>query len=445
MAGRRWAVRKFVGAVAALALIATACSGSGDDGDAGTTTGAPTNTSPAVEDVAPDLAFLGDLAEIRSMPVTATFDTSGGSLALSEEAILEVPPTAFSAATQLTAAVIDLAFENYAENAPAATIYRVSAAATEAELARPVVLEVAISPDQVTVGEYVDGQWQRLDLAAGESSRIEISHFSDVTIAVVERSDKPTVINEPADPQAQAAGDYLRACIPTVAWLLEDSGAAVDLAFSFCVRGLIDNFSPAGVRVEVGCVGGQMEGGANLQQAIDACAAEGAKGSDETGNEPAPTGPASAPEPSAPTDEVAPEAAEDFPRTYRGGGTVYLTDFLYDVPKTCRIDGPMELTLAADGTATFTYSNGVGINATLSDGGPPQIDCEPRPGNTWTGTYDAGLSTFELLPPTAEGLEGWDIGGIYDAHSADVLGGYSLPPNQAGQQRIFEIEASLTD
>ena len=103
----------------------------------------------------------------------------------------------------------------------------------------------------------------------------------------------------------------------------------------------------------------------------------------------------------------------------------------------------MELTLAADGSATFTYFNGVGVVATISDDGTPQIDCVPRDGNTWTGTYDPETLVFEIASPAPEGIEAWNIGGTFDADTAVLLGGYSLPPNPAGEALVVEIDAFL--
>ncbi len=172
------------------------------------------------------------------------------------------------------------------------------------------------------------------------------------------------------------------------------------------------------------------------------CIAAGDEVSREDQADADPTGEGRSEDDGTTEDESAPETATGFPRTYRGEeGTHTLTGFAYDVPYTCEMDGPMELTLAADGTATFTYFNGVGVNATLSEDGTPQIDCESGSGNTWTGTYDPDLSTFEIQPPTPEGIETWDIGGEYDERIAKVRGSYSLPPNQAGQQSVVRIEA----
>ncbi len=158
-----------------------------------------------------------------------------------------------------------------------------------------------------------------------------------------------------------------------------------------------------------------------------------------TGEPTVEAGPAAEPE-----SEPEPPTEMTYPRTYRDEEGVHvLSDFVYDIPTTCPTEGPMELVLAADGTATFTYFNGVGIEATLTAEGQPVINCVARPGTSWTGTFDAELGTIEIVPPVPEGFDTWDVGGSFDAETAEIHGGYSLPPNQVGQQATIEIGADL--
>jgi len=146
----------------------------------------------------------------------------------------------------------------------------------------------------------------------------------------------------------------------------------------------------------------------------------------------------------APEADTEPATELTFPRTYRDDdGLHVLSDFVYDVPTSCPTSGPMELVLAEDGTATFTYYNGVGIEATLTADDQPVINCVARPGNTWMGTYNVEFGTIEIVPPVPEGFDTWDVGGSFDAGTAEVHGGYSLPPNPAGQQATIEIGADL--
>lgn len=400
----------------------------------------------SVAEVAPSVEFFGDLAVVRSAPVTTTFDASAASLELDDAVIVGVPAGAFEAPTEVTAVVVDLDFARYADNAPQAVAYVLSTEA-DVDLGVPVVLEVPEPSDTVSVLQPIDGEWRLVEVPSGPTTRIPITHFSEVPTVVAEPGISNAVIRG-SDPDGEAPGDFLTACLYTVTILLaddpdvagtQDASLSLPLAYSFCARALVTKFSPSGVRVEVSCVGDKIGGDVDFLAAIDACAAE------ETApvSEPRPDEAAADPAADvAPTGD--PPAAGDFPRTYRGEGTYYLTDFAYDVPFGCEATGPMELTLDATGTATFTFHNGVGVRATISGDGEPQIECEEIAGNTWTGTYDAGLSTFEILPPTPEGFESWEIGGIFDTGTADVLGGYGLPPNPAGQQRIIEIEASLT-
>ena len=313
-----------------------------------------------VEQVAPDLVYLGGLAEVTSSQ-SEVFDEAGGALRLSSDSVVEVE--------------------------------------------------------------------------AGATTRIQIDRFSDVTIPVGERVEDKPIFNN-ADPRPSLAKNFLTSCIQTVAQLTDsaldlgewDDGinpAAYLFAYKYCVRALVDKYSPPGVTVEVCCVGDKIEqiepGRFGLGAAIDACVDK--DGTDAEAQEPVPP--------------------IGLPRTYQGQGTHILRTFNYGVAIVCETPGPMELRLAADGSATFTYFNGAGVVGTISDDGTPQIDCVPSDGNTWTGTYDPESLVFEIASPAPEGIEAWNIGGTFDADTAVLLGGYSLPPNPAGEALVVEIDAFL--
>ena len=428
----RLGMSRVVALVLAVGLLAGACAS--DATVVGSGQPVPGSASVLnVEQVAPDLVYLGGLAEVTSSQ-SEVFDEAGGALRLSSDSVVEVPAGAFGVATELRATEIELVFDQYATGAPRAWVYRLSTSG-EIELGAPVVLDVGTAPATVAVIRLVDGSWQPVEVEAGATTRIQIDRFSDVTIPVGERVEDKPIFNN-ADPRPSLAKNFLTSCIQTVAQLTDsaldlgewDDGinpAAYLFAYKYCVRALVDKYSPPGVTVEVCCVGDKIEqiepGRFGLGAAIDACVDK--DGTDAEAQEPVPP--------------------IGLPRTYRGQGTHILRTFNYGVAIVCETPGPMELRLAADGSATFTYFNGAGVVGTISDDGTPQIDCVPSDGNTWTGTYDPESLVFEIASPAPEGIEAWNIGGTFDADTAVLLGGCSLPPNPAGEALVVEIDAFL--
>ncbi len=120
---RQRLVRRLVFGVLALALIGSACTSSGDGVDA-----VPRSTQPDLADgaVPSGLAFLGDLAEIRTSPVMAIFDEEGGSVSVTETSVLRVPPGALASAVRFETVAATIAFEKYATGGPVATVYLLS-------------------------------------------------------------------------------------------------------------------------------------------------------------------------------------------------------------------------------------------------------------------------------------------------------------------------------
>ena len=231
-------------------------------------------------DVASSLEFFGDLAVVRSAPVTMSFDATARSVEFATGITVDVPTGAFAAPTEVTAVIVDLEFDQYADNAPEGSAYVLSTKA-DVDLGVPLVLEVAEAPDTVTVMQPVDDQWQVVEVSAGSTTRIPITHFSEVPTLVVVPSEGIPVMTSP-EPFGDSPASFLAACIPTVSNILrstdhygdDDYSLSDQLAYSFCARALVTKYSPSGVRVEVGCVGAKMDGddGVGLFAAIDSCA-----------------------------------------------------------------------------------------------------------------------------------------------------------------------------
>jgi len=300
-----------VAGLAALTILLAACGGGSDSEDA-TATATPTTTSsttatptptpsgplPEVTDVAPDLDFFGELAAVNSHPITATFDSAADSLTLADGAAIDVPAGAFPAATELSVAIIDLLFEDYLTNPPEARIYVLS---TEADivLGAPLVLEVPKPADSVNATRFVDGEWLPLDVPAGPTTRIEISHVSapavgrgwstqtplKQTIAVsdnfVQESDEPTVydaLTADIESSYNAVGaKFLVQCSVTVATLfrnakIADSEFLFLLGLSACVQALSDSgLLDEGDELNLDCVTARIDAGETIEEAADAC------------------------------------------------------------------------------------------------------------------------------------------------------------------------------
>lgn len=277
--------RNSSGLVVAFLVAALSACGGGDtvsttDGASGGS-GTVGGETWSVADVAPSVEFFGDLAVVRSAPVTTTFDASAASLELDDSVIVDVPAGAFEAPTEVTAVIVDLDFAQYADGAPPAIAYVLSTDA-DVDLAAPVVLEVPEPPDAVSVLQPIDGEWRLVEVPSGATTRIPITHLSEVPTVVAMPGISNAVIKG-SDPDGEAPGDFLTACLYTVTLLLaddtgvageQDTSLSLQLAYSFCTRALVTKFSPSGVRVEVSCVGDKIGGDVDFLAAIDACAEE---------------------------------------------------------------------------------------------------------------------------------------------------------------------------
>ena len=232
-------------------------------------------STPAAEVEVPEsLHFLGDLAKVRSAPVTETFDASARSLPLADGVMLEVPAGAFGAPTEVTVVVADLAFDAYVDDAPEGTVYVVSTD-EPVDLAAPVVLELPVPADSVRVVQSLDGDdWRAVEVPPGATTRVPIPHFSTThTIVTGPREGALVLQGPPAD--GEAPGLFLRACILSIAETLEAAGGTTgdrvtqdsfDIAAWLCTRALVQKFSPTGDYVSVACVGDTMDRGADFRR-----------------------------------------------------------------------------------------------------------------------------------------------------------------------------------
>lgn len=262
-----------------------ACGGGGNGGGNGGTPAPGGGLTPAAEVEVPEsLQFLGDLAKVRSAPVTETFDASARSLPLADGAVLEVPAGAFAAPTGVTVVVADLAFDAYVDEAPDGTVYVVSTD-EPVELATPVVLELPVPANSVRVVQSLDGDdWRAVEVPPGATTRVPIPHFSTTyTIVTGPREGALVLQGPPAD--GEAPGLFLRACILSIAEALEAAGGTTgdrmtqdsfDIAAWLCTNALVKKFSPTGDYVSVECVGDTMSRGADFRDAIADCAAQAA-------------------------------------------------------------------------------------------------------------------------------------------------------------------------
>ncbi|MDB4103319.1 hypothetical protein N9549_04510 [Acidimicrobiales bacterium] len=122
--GDRLGMSRVVALVLAVGLLAGACAS--DATVVGSGQPVPGSASVLnVEQVAPDLVYLGGLAEVTSSQ-SEVFDEAGGALRLSSDSVVEVPAGAFGVATELRATEIELVFDQYATGAPRAWVYRLS-------------------------------------------------------------------------------------------------------------------------------------------------------------------------------------------------------------------------------------------------------------------------------------------------------------------------------
>lgn len=232
---------------------------------------------PSVEDVAPELTFLGDLAVINSRPVTTTFDSSTDSIDLPDGSTLEVPTGAFSAPTDVTVSIVDLAYEAFFLTPPDGRIYIISAG-EDITLGAPLVLEIDKPSGSVIAGEYAGGSWSDVGVGGGETTRIELGPVSNRTIGVSdETSTNPLHLREQTFLQNDVAASLLRDCIDTMAYLLgvpqDPTGVVIGVAFEACAQA-IDDAASSSDDVSLECLSDLLDNGVDADDAIDECLAQ---------------------------------------------------------------------------------------------------------------------------------------------------------------------------
>jgi hypothetical protein len=97
-----------------------------------------------------------------------------------------VPAGAFPGPNTLTVTRVNVAFEKIAFDIRQSPFYAISTSGDVGQLGAPVILEIPLPTDNVTVVTY-DGQtWQPVSVVPGESIRVEITHFSTFIYGVLE-------------------------------------------------------------------------------------------------------------------------------------------------------------------------------------------------------------------------------------------------------------------
>ena len=146
------------------------CGGSGGTSDE--------DAQLTVAKVAPELAVFGDLAAIEAAPVSADFDSAGGELNLADGATVIVPAKAFSEDTSLTVTIVGLALNYFDSRLGLARTYSIETDRDYSILDEPVILEIPFPTEVSAVATLKDGVWAEVEVPPGDTTRVEISHFS---------------------------------------------------------------------------------------------------------------------------------------------------------------------------------------------------------------------------------------------------------------------------
>ena len=169
--------------------------------------------------------------------------------------------------------LIDLLIENYLINAPQTRIYVISAA-DGVTLNVPLVLVVPASTSVVTVTEYVGGQWVPLDVPPGITTRIQIAHFSERTIAVSQESaGTPQIPLNSPEPAGFSPHEFFTGCISFMISQPRVTGGSSGLALYVCWQALEKILEPAQDQdvVDVACLSAEIEGGSLTDAAVASC------------------------------------------------------------------------------------------------------------------------------------------------------------------------------
>ena len=164
------------------------CGGSEKPADEATTS-APSETAPlTVAGVAPELAAFGDLAAIEAPPITVSLGSEGGQLDLADTATVTVPAGAFSEDTSLTVTIVGLALNYFDYRLGPARTYAIETDRDYSALEEPVILEIPFPTELSAVAMLKDGEWVEVEVPSGDTTRVELSHFSTTLITFIPAS-----------------------------------------------------------------------------------------------------------------------------------------------------------------------------------------------------------------------------------------------------------------
>ena len=330
---------------------------------------------PGIAAVAPELTLFGALAAVHSPPVTVTVDSAASSLSLADGAAIEVPPGAFPVPAELTAVIIDVDLGINLTDQSEVRIYRLS---TEEDIALgvPVVLEVPKSADSVSVHQLVGGEWLPVDVPDGPTTRIEIPHFSTVTVAVSDG----IFDDQPGDAisrgSADTALDDFFQCVNSVGALRPESRLESDFFFqrviieacAHALRDKIDEYPEDNVDVQ--CVYEATT--SDVTQAVDDCPA--VANPDE-------------PEPECPEQDMSNLCNWVF---FAGMGTV--EQYFEGPDETCTVEAELEVRVARDGTANgLLYGNSKNVG-----NGCETLTSAVAFNGTWEGTWEPLSGSLDL-------------------------------------------------
>ncbi len=169
--------------VALVSMLAALVAGCGEDESAQQEV--TEDTQVPVAEVPPELAGFGDLAAVEFAPVSLSVGGDGGSLALGDGASVTVPAGALEEDISLTVTIVGLALEYFDTRLGPARTYLIETDPDIARLAQPIVLEVPLPSEIGAVASLEGDDWVGLEVPEGETTRIEITHFSKRLVTYV--------------------------------------------------------------------------------------------------------------------------------------------------------------------------------------------------------------------------------------------------------------------
>lgn len=162
--------------VALVTMLAALFTGCGEDEPAQQEVTADPQVT--VAEVPAELAGFGDLATVEFAPVSLSVGGDGGSLALGDGASVTVPAGALEEEISLSVTIVGLALEYFDTRLGPARTYVIETDPDIGQLAEPIFLEVPFPSEIGAVASLEEGEWVGIDVASGDTTRIEITHFS---------------------------------------------------------------------------------------------------------------------------------------------------------------------------------------------------------------------------------------------------------------------------